>query len=80
MGRIREGSHWLRKMALRIRTHGIACHSDEAGIRRGDAVLVHSGITGFEGFDGTVPNIVTVFEDAVGLGRHLDDANPVDVG
>ena len=43
----------------------------ETGIRQGDSVLVHSGIAGFEGFDGTVPDIVAVFEDSVGPGGTL---------
>jgi aminoglycoside 3-N-acetyltransferase len=38
----------------------------QVGIVRGDAILVHSAIAGFEGFDGRVPDIVSVFEEALG--------------
>ncbi len=37
-----------------------------AGINSGDAILVHSGMSGFEGFRGSVSDIIQVFEDAVG--------------
>jgi aminoglycoside 3-N-acetyltransferase len=37
-----------------------------AGIESGDAVLVHSAMTGFDGFHGSIPDIVSVFQDAVG--------------
>lgn len=36
-----------------------------AGVERGDAVLVHSGMQGFAGFTGSVPDLIRVFEDAV---------------
>ena len=36
------------------------------GIEPGDAVLVHSGMSGFGGFRGTVPEIIQTFEKAVG--------------
>jgi len=43
----------------------------DAGIQEGDAVLVHSSMKGFEGFDGTVTDILAVLKDAVGAGGTL---------
>ncbi len=36
------------------------------GIQSGDALLVHSGMGGFEGFRGSLSSVVATFEDAVG--------------
>ncbi len=41
------------------------------GIQPGDAVLVHSGMSGFGGFRGTVADIVQTFEEAVGASGTL---------
>jgi aminoglycoside N3'-acetyltransferase len=38
----------------------------EAGVAEGDAVMIHSSMTGFEGFTGTVADIVAAFKEAVG--------------
>ena len=42
-----------------------------AGIERGDVVLVHSGMTGFEGFRGTAMEIIAVLKETVGLSGML---------
>lgn len=36
------------------------------GIKRGDAILIHSSIKAFEGFHGTATDIIDVFREAVG--------------
>jgi aminoglycoside 3-N-acetyltransferase len=36
------------------------------GIVPGDTLFLHSGMTGFEGFHGTVAEIINAFEEAVG--------------
>ncbi len=36
------------------------------GIERGDVILVHSGMRGFAGFTGSVPDLIRVFQDAAG--------------
>ena len=74
---IQPAKNWLRGPYRKARPgyvkwrHGfgraeLLAALEQAGIRRGDAVLVRSSMGGFEGFDGTVPDIVTAFEGAVG--------------
>jgi aminoglycoside 3-N-acetyltransferase len=36
------------------------------GLRRGDAVLIHSSASGFEGFRGTLNDVIAILEDVVG--------------
>ncbi len=43
----------------------------QVGLTAGDAVLLHSGMAAFEGFDGAVGEIIVAFQDTVGAGGVL---------
>ena len=38
----------------------------DVGVRRGDAVLLHSGMDGFAGFDGSIADLIRIFKQTVG--------------
>ena len=74
---VRPTKKWLRGSYRKTRTRYVrwryrftradllaALH--QVGITSGDSVLVHSAITGFEGFEGRVPDIINVFQEALG--------------
>lgn len=74
---VRPAKVWLRGPYRHIRAnyvrwrHGFGPSEllealRSTGIQRGDAILVHSSMSRFEAFNGSVPDIVSVFMDAIG--------------
>jgi aminoglycoside 3-N-acetyltransferase len=79
---VRPAKRWLRSPYQHLRMNYMRwCHGfgsvellsalRKLGVRQRDAILVHSGMEGFAGWKGTIPEIVSVFEEAVGPGGTL---------
>ncbi len=73
--RLRGPYRELRRKYLRLRSgfgpDDLRRLLRENGVSPGDAVLVHSGMSGFEGFRGNLSDIIGVFQEAVGRGGTL---------
>lgn len=58
--------HKYRKLMCSFAPEDLRAGIQRCGIKPGDAILVHSSFSGFQGFRGTPADVITMLEEAVG--------------